>query len=271
MPNRALLVSLDGNPGPEAWNELGKLCAKYPDARIGLHFDNDQPKPKLFAHSGLFMDEGAGRKFGKRAEEAIRSHAPEAIIVHRAPPAEYKDWNDYLRGSTRMQAEADHAAVLQRCSGPDATLEDRGRARDQLDKTAFDAEVCRLWDAKEGGFLPPEEIEQACKSLLDGQAAIKAAAEARETLQNDEKTQRGEVENARREMARRHNEARKDGSMSEPQIAGELADFDRSMGDRISDRAAKEEAARQKEEQARRIREALRNGTGSPAPGPRMK
>ena len=268
MPKGALLVSLDGNPGPEAWDELGKLAAKYPGARIGLHFDNDEAKPKLYSHSGIFLDEGAGTKFAQRAEEAIRAKAPEAVIVHRLPPADYKDWNDALRGTTRAQTKADRAATLARYSGPGASPEDRERAREQLDKHAFEAEVRRLWEAQEGGFLTPDQVEAGCKDLLDGQAVIRAAAQTREAPENERKLERGNKEEARQALAVRHLEGRKDGSLTPATIAGEEADFKRAEDNRCRDEEAKERKVREAEEMAERTREALRP-EHSQAPGPR--
>ena len=268
MPSRALLVSLDGNPGPEAWEELGKMAAKYPGARIGLHFDNDQPKPKLFPHSGLFLDEGAGTKFATKAEEAIRAHAPEAAIVHRAPPADYKDWNDFLRGITRAHAEANHDEILQRYSGPDASPEDRSRAQDQLDKQAYDREVRRLWDAQEGGFLVADQVAAGCKLLLDEEAATRAAKQAREQLENEKRVARAQRDQPRQDMEHRLHQARLDGSLSLAEIAGQRADFDRAEDNRRSVEEAKEQRVREKEEEQARLREALRKSEAQ-TPGPR--
>ena len=270
MPTRALLVSLDGNPGPEAWEELGKLAAKYPGARIGLHFDNDPPKPKLFAHSGLFLDEGAGSKFAKKAEEVIRAHAPEAAVVHRQPPADFKDWNDYLRGNTRVQAEADHAATLQRYSRQDASPEDRTRAQAQLDKQAFEAEVRRLWDFKESGFLSPDQVADGCRLLLEEQAATSRARQAREQLGNETKVARAQADKPRQEMEHSLEQARRDGSLTPAEIAGRRADFDRAEDNRRREEEAKERTVRAAEEAAARLRMALQEDT-SHAPGPRMR
>jgi conjugative relaxase-like TrwC/TraI family protein len=107
MPPRALLCATDGATSTYAMEELAKLAARHPKARIVMAFDNDETKTKVNPHTGeVRVERPAGEVLAEKAEAAIRAKNPEAIIEREFPPPEFKDWNDAIRGIRRDQAPA---------------------------------------------------------------------------------------------------------------------------------------------------------------------
>lgn len=92
-PGGVLLTATDGNPGGVALDTVKELARRHPEATWQIAVDNGAD----------------GDRFAARIRTAIEEANPAARIEDSRPPAEFKDWNDKLRGRTIAQVEAEKA------------------------------------------------------------------------------------------------------------------------------------------------------------------
>lgn len=142
QPPRALLCALDGAASREAVDEVAKLAVKHPEARFRVAFDNDPPKERTNPHTGeIVIVPPAGDRMADEVTAAIRARAPEANVERHFPPADYKDWNDVVRGITRHQADARSAADA--VVAPTTSTNEADERRKAEQRAAFAAVMAR--------------------------------------------------------------------------------------------------------------------------------
>jgi len=114
-PRDMLLASTYGHPSGNGLAALTEIARMHPDAKFDLCFNND----------------GAGQSFSQKCRDAILAGNPSAKVCDRFPPAEYKDWNDVIRGKKaqptpeperRPDAQVDMRAALTRQTERGAAL-----------------------------------------------------------------------------------------------------------------------------------------------------
>ncbi|KPF84316.1 hypothetical protein IP70_16455 [alpha proteobacterium AAP38] len=82
-PAGHLLMSSGGTPGQESMDHFVRVALKFPETQILLTFDNDEPGHRFAKHVRAYLSENGVK------ENRIKDNFPDA---------DYKDWNDMVRG-----------------------------------------------------------------------------------------------------------------------------------------------------------------------------
>lgn len=112
-PKGVAICSMAGETTADGCRSVGRFIAKNPGAKVHLAYDGD----------------AAGQAMADKTERLIREEAPDAEIVRRPPPKDFKDWNDCVTGKTISGAQANAEAEAARLAEEEARRRERERER----------------------------------------------------------------------------------------------------------------------------------------------